>query len=276
MLPSYTADSDLASIQLVATDMDLTLLHDDKSMPTGMDERIEALAQRGIVFCAASGRPLPALRESFADSWERMALVGDNGGTVWYEGKTIFRSLIDVALYQELLGRVIEDGRGIPVLCSFEEAYVLERHREHHEELSIYYKKIIYVPSFTGIAADVNKVSILCPAWNSTELFREVFGPEFGGRLYVTCAGGEWIDFMNLGVDKGAGIRHLAEHLGIELADVAAFGDTYNDIPMLDIVGHSIIVSNAAAHMEAHARFCCPSNTDEGVPEALDAIIAAR
>ena len=60
MLPSYTADSDLASIQLVATDMDLTLLHDDKSMPTGMDERIEALAPEVMRDVRGTRKPICA------------------------------------------------------------------------------------------------------------------------------------------------------------------------------------------------------------------------
>ncbi len=81
---------------------------------------------------------------------------------------------------------------------------------------------------------------------------------------------------MNHGIDKGAGIRRLAAHLGIELADVAAFGDTYNDIPMLETVGHSFLVANAAEHMEAHARYRCPSINDGGVLEVIDAILAAK
>ena len=47
MLPSYLSDTNLDSIKLVATDMDLTLLADDKSMPAGVDERIDALVHAG-------------------------------------------------------------------------------------------------------------------------------------------------------------------------------------------------------------------------------------
>ena len=42
-MKSYLEDQDLASIKIVATDMDLTLLHDDKSMPEALAERIEAI-----------------------------------------------------------------------------------------------------------------------------------------------------------------------------------------------------------------------------------------
>ena len=61
-----------------------------------------------------------------------------------------------------------------------------------------------------------------------------------------------------------------------EVADAAAVGDTYNDIPMLEAVGHSFIVANAEKHMEAHARFRVPSNNDRGVAALIDAILATK
>lgn len=276
MLPPYTSDTELSSIKLIATDMDLTLLFDDKRMPEGMPDRIRALKGRGIVFCAASGRPIPALRDAFPESWEHMALIADNGGIICLDGKTIYRSALDVELYQRLLTRIVQDGRGSAVLCAFGEAYVLERDRAHHDEISTYYKTIHYVPTFDGIAVEADKVSIFCPNLDSEDLLSHVFAPEFGELLYVTCAGAEWIDFMNLGVDKGAAVRRLAERLNIDLADVAAFGDTHNDIPMLEIARHSFLVANAQDHMERHARYRCPSNTASGVPTVIDAILAAR
>lgn len=276
MLPFYTTDADLASIKLIATDMDLTLLPDDKSMPAGVDERVRALAEEGVFFCAASGRPAPALRECFSTCHDQMALVPDNGGSIFVRGECIYRDLLDVQLYRDILTCAADDGRVVPALCAFESSYVLERDRTYHDELSIYYKDIIYVDSFANLDVEANKVSVLCPEWNSREFFDDLFEPEFSKRLYVTCAGDEWIDFMNHGIDKGSGIRRLAGHLGIELADVAAFGDTYNDIPMLEAVGHSYLVANAAEHMEASARYRCPSNNDGGVLEVIDAILEAK
>lgn len=276
MLPFYTEDAALASVKLVATDMDLTLLHTDKSMPKGMPERIGALRENGVLFCAASGRPIPALLESFPESTDTMAFIADNGASVYVGHEAIYKDLIDNTLYHEVLAMAEADGRGVPVLCCFDSAYALERDRQHHDELSIYYKTIHYVGSFEQVNAESNKISIYCPAWDSPQQAEEMYEPAFGNRLYVTCAGREWLDFMNIGINKGSGIRKLAEHLGIGLADVAAFGDTDNDIPMLDVAGHSFIVANAADYMERHAHFRCPSNEDEGVLTVIDAILAAR
>lgn len=275
MLPSYLSDTNLDSIKLVATDMDLTLLADDKSMPAGVDERIDALAKNGVLFCAASGRPALALRESFPAHHQDMALVADNGASVYLRDELVYRDLIDRDLYHEVLALATATEGSVPVLCAFDDAYVLERDRCHEDVVSIYYRSIIYVESFEELDVDSNKISIYFPGWDSKQKNDEVYSPAFASRLYLTCAGNEWLDFMNIGVDKGSGIRHLAQHLGIDLSDIAAFGDTYNDIPMLDIVGHSYVMANAAEHMHDHGKFLAPSNNEAGVLTVIDHIVDA-
>lgn len=275
MLPSYLSDTNLDSIKLVATDMDLTLLADDKSMPAGVDERIDALAKNGVLFCAASGRPALALRESFPAHHQDMALVADNGASVYLRDELVYRDLIDRDLYHEVLALATATEGSVPVLCAFDDAYVLERDRCREDVVSIYYRSITYVESFEELDVDSNKISIYFPGWDSKQKNDEVYSPAFASRLYLTCAGNEWLDFMNIGVDKGSGIRHLAQHLGIDLSDIAAFGDTYNDIPMLDIVGHSYVMANAAEHMHDHGKFLAPSNNEAGVLTVIDHILDA-
>lgn len=275
MLPSYLSDTNLDSIKLVATDMDLTLLADDKSMPAGVDERIDALAKNGVLFCAASGRPALALRESFPAHHQDMALVADNGASVYLRDELVYRDLIDRDLYHEVLALATATEGSVPVLCAFDDAYVLERDRCHEDVVSIYYRSITYVESFEELDVDSNKISIYFPGWDSKQKNDEVYSPAFASRLYLTCAGNEWLDFMNIGVDKGSGIRHLAQHLGIDLSEIAAFGDTYNDIPMLDIVGHSYVMANAAEHMHDHGKFLAPSNNEAGVLTVIDHILDA-
>lgn len=52
-------------IRLVITDMDGTLLHNDKSMPDQAFAMIEQLHQKGIAFAAASGRQYASLKANF-------------------------------------------------------------------------------------------------------------------------------------------------------------------------------------------------------------------
>lgn len=47
------------------------------------------------------------------------------------------------------------------------------------------------------------------------------------------------------GVNKGRGMRILSRHFDIPTAQMMAFGDYDNDIPMLETVGYSYIMANA-------------------------------
>lgn len=275
-MKDYTEDRDLAGIKLLAVDMDLTLLASDGSLPPHMDERIDALAEAGVLFCPASGRPAPTLQMMFPAHAGSIAFCADNGGWVIYQGRTAFRDLIRPELWHEVLDFAAADGRCAPVLCAFEQAYVLKRDRRHHEAIYKYYKDIRYVESFDEVDAEADKVTILFPDYDAEPRFASTYEPRFGKRLYVTNAGREWIDFMNRGVSKGSGVAHLCRELGIGLADAAAVGDTYNDIPMLSAVGHSFVVANAEKHMHDHADYLVPSNDDRGVATLIDAILAAK
>ena len=48
-------------IRLIASDMDATLLDEHSQLPPDFEQVIRALAQQGILFAAASGRPLYTL-----------------------------------------------------------------------------------------------------------------------------------------------------------------------------------------------------------------------
>ncbi len=77
-----------------------------------------------------------------------------------YRGSYIYKSNIDVALYQQVLARASEDPRAVPVLCCYDEFYVLARDHQYHDEISVYYNTINYVDTFEDIDIESNKISI--------------------------------------------------------------------------------------------------------------------
>ena len=122
----------------------------------------------------------------------------------------------------------------------------------------------------------MDKFTIYLPQDNAQEVYEKVYGPRFGQELAVAVSGKCWIDVTNPGVTKGKAVERLSRLLDIPSGAMMAFGDTYNDIPMLERVGHSFIVDNAEEHMNAHAKWRIPSNNDGGVLTLIDAILAAR
>lgn len=275
-MQSYTADTNLADIKILAVDMDLTLLADDNTMPEDMDELIDELTQAGVLFCAASGRPGQRLFSMFPKHLDQMAFCADNGAALYYKGERIYESDIEPERYRPVLLDATQRGGCAAVLCGYDGGYVLEQSRHLDKDFQKYYPQLFYIDSFEGLEVGANKFSLLFPNWDAEPLFASYYEPAYGKDFYVTNAGREWIDFMNTGTSKGSGVTHLARVFGVDLADVAACGDTYNDIPMLEVVGHSFVMGNAEEHMHAHAKYLLPSNNERGVATLARAILDAK
>lgn len=276
MLQSFENDTNLSNIDVIACDMDFTLLADDKSMPDDMDARITALHDAGITFAAASGRPLYTLSDMFGDLHDRMAFISDNGAAVVCRDEVVFKSIIDPEVVQELTEFTLGRELGIPTICGLDTCYVRSCDRVYDEVFRTFYYNITYVDSLDRLDAEVNKFTVYIPDATAVPLCESIFRPAFGDRLSVTCGGSVWIDIMNYGVDKGTGLARLCEHLGVAQADAAAFGDTDNDVQMLEWANHSYLMANAEERMEPHARFRAPSNNDRGVAVVVDRILDAR
>ncbi|HKP06731.1 MAG TPA: HAD family hydrolase [Microbacterium sp.] len=84
---------------------------------------------------------------------------------------------------------------------------------------------------------------------------------------YLGEAGGE---VSMPGVHKGAAIAHLAEHLGVPMADTIGIGDSYNDLEMLRMCGIGIAMGNADATVQSYADEVTTSVTDDGVYQAFE------
>ena len=69
----------------------------------------------------------------------------------------------------------------------------------------------------------------------------------------IVTSGTIWIDFIAPGTNKGAALKHLLKVLDITPEECIAFGDQYNDIEMLELVGTGYAMANAAPGVADHA-----------------------
>lgn len=85
----------------------------------------------------------------------------------------------------------------------------------------------------------------------------------------VIEATGFAIHIMDPGHGKLAGVRKMAEISDIGLSEVAAFGDSDNDVGMLRECGESVAVGNASEAAKAAAKYVSPYNHAAGVIDGL-------
>ena len=77
-------------IKFIASDLDGTLLPPTKIMPEETFGYIRKLKKMGVTFAPASGRQLPNLKKLFAPVLDDIAIIAENGGLAWADGKIIF------------------------------------------------------------------------------------------------------------------------------------------------------------------------------------------
>ena len=81
------------------------------------------------------------------------------------------------------------------------------------------------------------------------------------------CLNGELI---NRQFDKGKGVRIVAEHYGMDIADTIGFGDSMNDLEMIETVGYSVCMANGSPALQAKSDLVCPAVDEDGLYKAFE------
>jgi Cof subfamily protein (haloacid dehalogenase superfamily) len=96
----------------------------------------------------------------------------------------------------------------------------------------------------------------------------------------VTHAGLGFIEVLPPGITKASGLGVALDRYGIGFADVLAFGDMPNDLPMLTAVGEaggrSVAVANAHPAVRAVAQQLTSGHDVDGVARYLEAVLAGE
>ncbi|KRM21092.1 Cof-type HAD-IIB family hydrolase [Latilactobacillus graminis] len=261
------------TVKLIASDMDHTLLTENGQLPPNFVPTIRQLYRRGILFAAASGRPMYTLRQMFPELANMMIYVSDNGATIAYQGQTLFKSLLPLVDYQRMIEFVNQIPGGIGVICGMDAAYVETQYQNYDAILRQFYTNIKYVPDLTQVRVEANKFTIYFPGKDSQKQYDAIFAPQFAADFSVTVAGVEWIDIMNQGINKGHAMNLLADHLHITPAAMMAFGDTYNDKEMLQTVKYSYLMGNASDEMAEYANYRADTNENYGVLKEIQKLL---
>ena len=92
----------------------------------------------------------------------------------------------------------------------------------------------------------------------------------------MAVAGRNWVDVMNPGVHKGAALAKVGALLGIPADSMMAFGDTYNDIEMLEAVGYGFLMENGSPELRSRVPYLAPPNTEYGVARVLQQVLRQK
>ena len=249
-------------IRLIASDIDGTLLpYGEPAIPEDIFEEIRRLERRGILFCPASGRQYTSLRRLFAPVADKVPFLCENGAVVYGPGSPgpVLGKTVMERTQAERLCREIVAMRGVEVLISGQDtSYLCPKEKEIRLVMEGKGNNVVLVPRPEDVPEDIVKVAAYCPdrigeTWKT-------LSRRWGGRFQTAVAGAEWVDFTV--ADKGTGLTRLCAALGVGLDEVMAFGDNFNDVPMLSAVGQPWLMEGADPDLKERFPAHCENVVD--------------
>ncbi|MEI9425805.1 HAD family hydrolase [Mesorhizobium sp. Cs1299R1N1] len=98
----------------------------------------------------------------------------------------------------------------------------------------------------------------------------------FSGTLTVAQSGPNLVELVAKGVQKDVAAAFIAGEFGLSAIDVAAAGDSDNDLGLLCWAGLAITVSNAKPHVQEVADIVAPSCDVGGLALAFEWVVESR
>jgi hypothetical protein len=261
--------------RLVASDIDGTLIRSDGKLSPRTIDVLDRLYQRGVPTVLVTGRPVRWLRQLYDQMAEPLPAVCANGAVV-YDPDTdeVLRAApLDVDLLMDVTKRLreavpdvalaveVEDGRSF----WYEQAWPMRWDGEHQS---------VRVLSRPEDLVSAPAVKLLArSASTEPDAFYELVSRTLGGVAETTHSSSTaLVEISATGVTKAAGLAWLCEREGFTAADVVAFGDMPNDIPMLSWTGRAVAMGNAHPAVVEVADEVTATNDEDGVATYLSSL----
>ena len=264
--------------QMIALDLDGTLTNDRKEITGRTAACLKAMQKKGVRLVLASARPSPGL-------WKESALLElpEHGGILMsYNGGRIVdaktgSTMYETAMLWEMAVQVLRKLEEYPVVVILDDGrqfyvtdpdgYKVEYEcRNNHMTCS----KVDNLADFISfspvkflLAAEpriIKTVQSRIAAWLPEE-------------LTVVQTAPFYLEIIPASINKGEGLRRICSLLHIPIEQTIAFGDSENDIPMLQAAGIGAAMGNAAKEVKEAADIVIGSNNEDGIAAYLDAYL---
>ncbi len=257
----------------VVFDLDDTLLRDDLTISDRTVATLRDLSARGVRIVPASGRAMMSMKP-FVDQLACTPLfLACNGAEIW--DSTTFR-----VLHQELFSRDL--GREIAAFGKrhgcYSQTYTVDRFFYNEEcKWSVQYaassmlqgelvgdlEEYIQEPRCKILMMDEpEKISAMLA--EARELFQ--------GRVSVTCSKPWFLEFNPVNATKGIALQRAAEYLKMDVKRFLAFGDSLNDLSMLQAAGRGVLMANGRTDLRDLCDDVCGTNQEDGVALYLERV----
>lgn len=267
--------------KIIALDLDGTLTNAEKQIPEKTLKSLLSIQQAGIKLVLASGRPTFGVRhlakQLMLDKFGGY-MLSYNGGkiTSCMDGQILARHTLELDLIPVLYEYAKNAGQAI---LTYTRSAILTETPDHEIiKLESKYNNDMPIEKVDDFVEAVKrqpfKVAIVGEKRAMDQLKLELTNV-LGQRITIYRSTDNYLEIVPSHVDKGRSISFLLSDLGLKPKELIAVGDSYNDVPMIQIAGLGVAMGNATEAVKQCADYITTSNEEGGIEHLLQKVFFA-
>ncbi|MBA1393070.1 HAD family phosphatase [Lactobacillus sp. XV13L] len=271
--------------KLIASDLDETLLNDEKHVDEKTRAAVQAARQLGVIFVPNTGRGFTLIRQTLAELG-LMDAVGEyvisfNGGTITENHQERVISKVEMSFAEiNTLFQIGVKNRVTMHLYTLTDIYVYNIDDDEKQYLD---KMGFQYHTFTKPSIEFLKDQTLMKMLykdkdrsSLDDLYSQIPTAVLDDTTY-TCSSNRYMEFNKKGVNKGKGLLQLAQILKIKPAEIIAIGDNSNDLSMIKAAGLGVAVQNATKEIKDAANYVTSNDYNhDAVAEVIKKFILTQ
>lgn len=260
----------MKNIELVALDIDGTLIDDNWKVSENTREIIRELKDRNIEVALVSGRAYGAARTIMEQIGIELTIISHNGGKVTLsDGSEIKNEKFPIRDLEEVISYAQE--HNLHIIAYIDDLFygTVDNpiNKKISKRLGVDYKIIDSLNN--GMIDHINLLLLY--------LHDKITGEDLKKFEHLDCEITNSIpgtlEFIPKGISKAEGLKDLKNHLNIKRENILAMGNSLNDLSMLEFAGHGVAMKNSdKLLLENFHRVSDFTNNEEGVYEVLKKI----
>ncbi len=258
----------------VISDVDGTLVTDDKVLTACAQAAVAELRARGILFAIISSRPPRGLRMLIERLGITTPVGGFNGGVIATPDLAI---VTEHLLPSQVARRAVDtlNARGVEVWVFSGQNWLLRDPDGPYvplEQHTVGFRPTT-VEDFGSAVDAAAKIVGVSKDFDLLEQCERDVRVALTGSAFVARSQRYYLDITHPLANKGVALTEIAKLLGIPLTEIAAIGDGGNDVAMFERSGLSIAMGNASPQVKRKADFATESNRHDGFAKAIEQFI---
>ena len=267
-------------MKLLFTDLDGTLLNQDKTISTELKHKLLQLLDKGHKLILTSGRPLASIlqvKEQLGFNHPGVYIIAFNGALVYdcTQNKPLMECGIPLEYAQPLLDIVYENKVHCHTytkthILSEKQTSELDFYKIHvHLPVTIKENMLLHLdtPLYKLIAVDIYDHSKL-------QQVKQRIDSTFSSHIHTLFSSQYYLEIFSKDAGKGNAIKFLCNYLNAPIADSIAVGDAESDLSMIEIAGTGVAMKNACESLKSSADFITTyTNDEDGLLEVIEKFI---